>query len=1204
MRSCIKFLSPNRSWDYPDITGRSTAIGPPPGHRDNISYSKTRRAALISHSSISSTMHPFGGTPICPRCNKAVYAAEQIMGPGRKPYCKLCHVKIFGTRDLRQANLPNRDEVLDGTLSPRSPVRADTFTFAGRAPSPPSRSNNDGPPLPARRHHSGRALTPVRASFVQPVIRQEEDVSSEVEVDERPSPASPTTSTATHVGRGIGGLPRTIPLSPTSPRFVTGVPTMSMPLLPTTTGRQWGGGTPTCPKCGKAVYFAEQVKAIGKTYHKSCLRCTECNTTLDSSRLTEKDGYPFCHRCYGKLYGPQGSGYALLGKAVAAADISIAQDGSFIETSSGAAARELKRRYDQYFGVGKDVRSPYAITAFVNQHGKQMYRVGLRELSAPAASAQDAEDRSSHHTSTNLPTQTITPQMRRRSRMSVHSFLPSSVFKNATPSIPPTLVVADSNRSTPMRKLRKTRSIPSILVPDVSVGSTSQPPTGRPHAHSVSSADSFLPPTSAATDSTKAMRSDFFSGVMPWQSTSMSSLPSSSTSVSSTSLNFPASRDPATPQEIIRCPFGPGVVFDSPSWQSTSHLSSPPVLREMQSFESGLTARADHHSRPSSSSKLSVITPEDGTHQPADEARTSIHPPDIPQFGSTSLAETTLHSRYSTDIFDVLQTYRGLPALDKISSTSNQTTIRLSLRADESAAPRDDPRFVIWGDVELDDSDDISRSVTDISSGHSGVSWKRGTRDKSPSGASETPFVSMSAACSTKKMLVAATIERWIAQLTSELDYDELLVFFLTYRTYVSAVDLGHLLICRFHWALGEARTTRDEMVRRIVRVRTFTAIRYWLLTFFDVDFVPNRELRLLFAEWLNSLRRDPVLQKHKDALKIVRQLRKVVVDCKDAHIRTSKGTTRKSFDRSRSPNSQSLSLSDSIGPPAEPPKQPVNSDQESDIDIDFDFDSGESTGGPNFSVPSSSTDRSPSDSVDLVMLRQPLHLAVLQYGKQGSTALQPNNLPFLEVSPITHNTFSRVFVNTIGRLGRWKRVLNARSSSTRTPMTACLDVSAFDVEASETGDLLLVRGGVEQYLKMVESQIPHGSPQFRSSEASSPSAAELPLPLPSSTLTAASTDEQQLGPFSLDAAVAAVQSAGIVETDQTSQDSPSITTEISDAHPVPSSNGTDGSARPTSVETCSDSSSTRQLDVVSIDDLDLSDLSSDENVNLPAPPA
>lgn len=55
-------------------------------------------------------------------------------------------------------------------------------------------------------------------------------------------------------------------------------------------------------------------------------------------------------------------------------------DGSFVETTSGLAARELKRYWDQQIGVGKDVRSPYAITAFVNQHGKSMFRVGCVPL--------------------------------------------------------------------------------------------------------------------------------------------------------------------------------------------------------------------------------------------------------------------------------------------------------------------------------------------------------------------------------------------------------------------------------------------------------------------------------------------------------------------------------------------------------------------------------------------------------------------------------------------------------------------------------------------------------------------------------------------------------------------------------------------------------------------------------------------------------
>lgn len=42
-------------------------------------------------------MHPFGGTPICPRCSKAVYAAEQVsLARPRVGLCRL--VLTFTTR--------------------------------------------------------------------------------------------------------------------------------------------------------------------------------------------------------------------------------------------------------------------------------------------------------------------------------------------------------------------------------------------------------------------------------------------------------------------------------------------------------------------------------------------------------------------------------------------------------------------------------------------------------------------------------------------------------------------------------------------------------------------------------------------------------------------------------------------------------------------------------------------------------------------------------------------------------------------------------------------------------------------------------------------------------------------------------------------------------------------------------------------------
>ncbi|XP_071500690.1 cysteine-rich protein 1-like [Diadema antillarum] len=63
---------------------------------------------------------------------------------------------------------------------------------------------------------------------------------------------------------------------------------------------------PNCPKCSKQVYFMEQALALGKTWHKTCLKCSTCNKTLTIGSFSDKDGQPYCNPCYQKNFGPAG----------------------------------------------------------------------------------------------------------------------------------------------------------------------------------------------------------------------------------------------------------------------------------------------------------------------------------------------------------------------------------------------------------------------------------------------------------------------------------------------------------------------------------------------------------------------------------------------------------------------------------------------------------------------------------------------------------------------------------------------------------------------------------------------------------------------------------------------------------------------------------------------------------------------------------
>ncbi|KAI9712280.1 MAG: Guanine nucleotide exchange factor lte1 [Bogoriella megaspora] len=106
----------------------------------------------------------------------------------------------------------------------------------------------------------------------------------------------------------------------------------------------------------------------------------------------------------------------------------------------------------------------------------------------------------------------------------------------------------------------------------------------------------------------------------------------------------------------------------------------------------------------------------------------------------------------------------------------------------------------------------------------------------------------------TTQQITAATPARLVAHITSPsfLDYELLSDFFLTFRSYLSPADLVAYLIARLKWAVN-----RLDNFGRIVRVRTFVALRHWILNYFVDDFVPDRQLRIMVCRLVNNLYND-----------------------------------------------------------------------------------------------------------------------------------------------------------------------------------------------------------------------------------------------------------------------------------------------------------------------------------------------------------
>lgn len=122
--------------------------------------------------------------------------------------------------------------------------------------------------------------------------------------------------------------------------------------------------------------------------------------------------------------------------------------------------------------------------------------------------------------------------------------------------------------------------------------------------------------------------------------------------------------------------------------------------------------------------------------------------------------------------------------------------------------------------------------------------------------------------------ITAATPARLVAEITSPrfMDYELVSDFFLTYRSFLDAQDLLCMLIARLKWAVA-----RDDEIGMVVRVRTFVALRHWILNYFMDDFVVNYDLRVLFCDLLNNFVDELTheLRGRKVQLKILTELKK-----------------------------------------------------------------------------------------------------------------------------------------------------------------------------------------------------------------------------------------------------------------------------------------------------------------------------------------
>ncbi|GAA5911341.1 mitotic regulator LTE1 [Sporobolomyces salmoneus] len=821
-------------------------------------------------------------------------------------------------------------------------------------------------------------------------------------------------------------------------------------------------------------------------------------------------------------------------------DLAIAVDGSFVETTSEAAARSMARFYSAQEGE-RGIKVEYAVQKRVDKDGRTLYRI--RPLSAHTASTSppsSSESLQSEHPFARPSTQPPGPVVSVPSLE--HPGKIDETSQSSSFADDPSLLHLSPGRPA----VRKAGSTP-ILRNNLD-SESGYPARAIQSSSQLSSSASTSHLNATLRKSRHSSQGDVLGRILGWREevtdreseenaggrtirkTSQSArvpLPElfgrGSDSPTRKKKSKKESRELDTsdlPQDLVEVladkagdqqaqfpsVFGsevrvPRMNFSSdplpPS--STSSLQVQPAaskstqertMREVASNDSIRTARADDPP---------LSQPNDFSHRPRFQdprvfdvfhAQPSPPPSSPPVLAPSSSTPHGQHARFPS----------SSSLASSASGHSNKTGQQITVHPN----PGDDPRFVIWGYKEssqpavkvppssttiatsrrpsiaspplvtdlrrgsIADSNESYPSPSTSASGSPATTssrrWSLSARGGGGGGIATNGSGYASPATSVRdsvgssgggsssqaqRILMAATVERLIAELTSQISVELLSDFFLTFRHYLSPLDLLHLLLTRFDWAMSPSSTVEDDALRRVVRVRTFVVIRYWLLNHFMDDFYPSKEMRSTLTDWLNQSAKDQRFRENQKDARLIKNLKKTVRKCKETFVLGrpqhgggggSEGTTVRI---------------------AEPRLS------EEDVDLEM-VDSALRGVASKSPPPSSST----SNSFKFGTFGRSRKNSTIPPAQSLSASTSSSSSePAFPLPGTPQNPIARSFASALGTFGRFKRMIGQRATSNPGPGGSGGgggEDGGNDVEFEQSvmGDLLWVKGGLERYLE------------------------------------------------------------------------------------------------------------------------------------------